>query len=278
MEPTRSLEIKVGIFVAAAVALTTAFILALGGDKGLFHRTYILKMQAEESGGLSAGSVVQVAGIQCGNVIAVAFEGPGSTVTINMKIDRKFQERITVGSTAAILTQGALGDKYIMIKPGPAGESVKDGGLLSAEPSTDLLSTLGKSGHRVERIFEIMDEAEKLLKGLNDRSFSQNLSETAKNLKDATFALNEVMSSVRGSDPNTNKLKRALEHLNSIMEKIDDGQGTLGGLINDPTVHQDLKTILGGAKRSKLLQFLIHQATKGGEEAEKDKDKEPPSK
>ena len=54
------------------------------------------------------------------------------------------------------------------------------------------------------------------------------------------------------------------------MEKIDEGQGTLGGLINDPTVHDDLKTILGGAKKSKLLKFLIHQATKGGEEAEKE--------
>jgi len=274
MEPSRSIEIKVGIFVVIATVLTIGFIIALGGDKAIFHSNYHLKMLAEDTGGLSLGSVVQVAGIQCGNVTGVDFNKDNNQVTITLKIDRRCQDKITKGALAGVHTQGALGDKYVMIKPAPSGAaSLQDGDVIESEPSTDLLSTLGKSGDKVERIFEIMDEVQKLVRGLNDKSFSQNVSETARNLKASTASLDEILDSIKGKDPQANKLKKSLDHLSSILEKIDRGQGTLGGLINDPTIHEDLKTILGGAKRSKLLKFLIHQATKNGEEGEKDEKK-----
>ncbi|HKA14062.1 MAG TPA: MlaD family protein [Myxococcota bacterium] len=45
--------------------------------------------------------------------------------------------------------------------------------------------------------------------------------------------------------------------LNSILAKIDTGEGTLGLLLNDPTVYEDLKELLGGAQRSALVRTLI---------------------
>lgn len=45
--------------------------------------------------------------------------------------------------------------------------------------------------------------------------------------------------------------------LNRILEKIDEGDGTLGLLVNDPTLYEDLKILLGGARRSLLIRTLI---------------------
>jgi phospholipid/cholesterol/gamma-HCH transport system substrate-binding protein len=59
--------------------------------------------------------------------------------------------------------------------------------------------------------------------------------------------------------------------MSSIFEKIDNGQGTLGGLVNDPTIHDDLKTILGGAKRSTILKYIIRQTIKNSDEDEQGK-------
>ncbi len=48
--------------------------------------------------------------------------------------------------------------------------------------------------------------------------------------------------------------------LNSILEKIDRGEGTLGLILNDPTLYEDVKQLIGGAERSRLLRTLIRMA------------------
>ena len=45
--------------------------------------------------------------------------------------------------------------------------------------------------------------------------------------------------------------------LNSILAKIDRGEGTLGLIVNDPTLYEDLKLLVGGANRSALVRGMI---------------------
>lgn len=49
--------------------------------------------------------------------------------------------------------------------------------------------------------------------------------------------------------------------LNNILAKIDSGEGTLGLLLNDTTVYEDLKVLLGGAERSLVVRSLIRLST-----------------
>jgi phospholipid/cholesterol/gamma-HCH transport system substrate-binding protein len=51
--------------------------------------------------------------------------------------------------------------------------------------------------------------------------------------------------------------------LNSILAKVDRGEGTLGLLLNDPTLYDDLKTLLGGAQRSAIVRTMIRWAADG---------------
>jgi len=55
----------------------------------------------------------------------------------------------------------------------------------------------------------------------------------------------------------------AATRLNSVLEKIDDGDGSIGLLVNDPTVYDDLKLLLNGAQRSLVLRSLISLAGSG---------------
>jgi phospholipid/cholesterol/gamma-HCH transport system substrate-binding protein len=48
--------------------------------------------------------------------------------------------------------------------------------------------------------------------------------------------------------------------LNNILAKIDRGEGTLGLLVNDPSVYEDLKSVLGGANRSVILRSMVRLA------------------
>ncbi len=51
--------------------------------------------------------------------------------------------------------------------------------------------------------------------------------------------------------------------LNSILQKIDRGDGTLGLLVNDPTLYDDLKLLVGGAQRSLLVRSLLRLSAEG---------------
>ena len=45
--------------------------------------------------------------------------------------------------------------------------------------------------------------------------------------------------------------------LQSILTKIDTGQGTLGKLVNNDELHDRLQGLLGGSKRKTYLRSLI---------------------
>jgi phospholipid/cholesterol/gamma-HCH transport system substrate-binding protein len=58
-------------------------------------------------------------------------------------------------------------------------------------------------------------------------------------------------------------LQAAVANLKAITARINEGEGTLGALLADPTVYERLVTILDGAQRSFLLRSLIRGLGKG---------------
>ncbi len=55
-------------------------------------------------------------------------------------------------------------------------------------------------------------------------------------------------------------LRQAMADLRAITGRIEGGEGTLGGLVQDPTVYENLAAFLEGAQRSLLLRALIRSA------------------
>lgn len=54
--------------------------------------------------------------------------------------------------------------------------------------------------------------------------------------------------------------------LNSILAKVDRGEGTMGLLLNDPSLYEDLKRLIGGAERSRAVRTLIRLSTGDGDD------------
>ncbi|MCL2313742.1 MAG: MlaD family protein [Proteobacteria bacterium] len=64
-------------------------------------------------------------------------------------------------------------------------------------------------------------------------------------------------------------LAASTEDLKAIMNKVRTGEGSLGAIINDPSVYEDLKEILGNIKRNRLLRELVRLSISNGENFEK---------
>lgn len=260
---SRSTEIKVGIMVGVGLALFIISTLMLGGGKKFFTSTYTLKVKYPSVAGVAPGSVVQLLGMPVGNVSKISFLPDSSHLEVEMIIESAFQERITVGSTAGVRTQGALGDKFIFITPGQSPIPLNDGDSLVAEEGGDIFSTITSRGDDIKKVFDIINEAHLLLVNLNSNGKSSqlmpNLVKASDELGQVLGNLNLLLKDVRGDGPESGKLKNSLAHLESVLKKIDKGSGTLGALVNDPDIHERIKAVLGGSNHSNFMKNQVRE-------------------
>jgi len=54
--------------------------------------------------------------------------------------------------------------------------------------------------------------------------------------------------------------------LRKITSTVANGEGTVGGLISDPTIYEDLRQVLGNVKRNRLLRSLVRFSVNNREE------------
>lgn len=73
-------------------------------------------------------------------------------------------------------------------------------------------------------------------------------------------------------DPEKEALLDNLTHVSAnlkvVTEKTARGEGTLGALVHDPALYEDLKSLMGGVQRSFLLRRMIQKSIIRGREAE----------
>ncbi|MFO1519120.1 MAG: MlaD family protein [bacterium] len=265
-------QIKVGIFVSIGILLSM-FAIFFVGERNLFEQYYDLYTHFDEISGLRGGAPVFLAGVPVGKVKQITFpkslEEKG--VFVSLEISTNYADRIRQDSEATIVTQGLLGDKGISISVGTqVSEKLKDGDLLKSKKGTSIESFAEKAN-------EVIDDASKLLKNVNglvgdikqkdgmvhaliyDGRGKEILGNLAEVTRSAGSFVRDLKSSgvVQNFTAASKNMKATSENFKLVSEKIEKGEGSIGGLITDPTVYYDLKTLMGKANRSKLIQAVI---------------------
>jgi len=165
--------------------------------------------------------------------------------------------------------QGTLG---MLLYDKPARANVKDiiaslNNVLSGiNEGTGSLGKLVKDDRLYERLATDIGDIAILLKTL------------LRDIKDGDGMLPKLLSE-EASGPLFSDLASAMQSLDSAAQrlsntanKLDSGEGTLGLLINNPSIFNDLSDILRGAKKSWFLKRWLKSVRKKGEE-EKVEDK-----
>lgn len=272
----------IGLFVSVAVLVGAGFVVFMGGTTSFKGESKVRTFFADVRG-LNVGAPVFLSGIQIGRVSGFQFPTPDETRMMEMphgiitvlSIYREHRVRIKSDSEAVITTQGVLGDKVIVVSPGSSEASeLGDTKLLISQRPKELNDYLEKGGNVVDNLNRVAiglntlmgqlnseDRIAEILKNLDKTT--ANLAATTKNLTDAKSTMGALMNGGPGDD-----LGPALKSLRKILAKIEKGDGTLGALINDPSLHEDLRILLGGAKRSQVVRFLIRQAIQAQDEVQ----------
>jgi phospholipid/cholesterol/gamma-HCH transport system substrate-binding protein len=266
MESNTKTQMKVGIFLFVGLILIMGSIFMLGADRAFFKTYTTLHAHFEQVQGLAEGSVVSFSGITVGNVKAIRILPERNLIDLVLSIDNEFMPRVTEGSLVEIRTQGALGDKFVFIIPGdPKGKSLPDESTIDIAKATDLIGIISERGNEAEKIFDIINEIYRFTKTNTSNNRTDKILES---LSSATAKIDKTAGATQklAEGLSDAKIKETLARLDSVITKIDRGQGTLGALVNDPTVHEQIKSMLGGSARKSYMKSLMRTSIEKAEE------------
>lgn len=142
MERVRTIEIGVGVFVAAGLA--ALFVLAMqvsnlssmADDEG-----YELVANFENVGGLKVRSPVSVGGVRVGRVAAIDYDMKTFQAVVHLTISKRY-DRFPQDTSARIFTAGLLGEQYVALEPGGAEDLLKPGDSIQLTQSALVLEQI----------------------------------------------------------------------------------------------------------------------------------------
>jgi len=280
-------EIKTAILVISTILL---FIWGYSYLKGrnLLDKYRTFYVQYDNVEGLSSSASVTINGLIVGKVTDITLDPNTGKLMVQLQLKTDFP--ISKTSTAVIYKPGFIDGKLIAIHPNLADKSEsEDGQILTGTSELDLTEALGKKLVPLQAKFEkLMQNADNLLTGINnvlDNKGQQDLkkslaelSQTMEQFHKASSSINSILDDnkgqINGVVTNLNKvssnfskisdslnkadlgktvvnLQKTLEKVDKIMANLNEGKGTMGKLINDEALYNNLE------KTSKELELLL---------------------
>lgn len=251
-------ELRVGLFVLVALLVIAVGIFYVTGSS-FWGPKYELKTFFPEVAGVSNGAPVRLDGVDIGNVLTVRMTTQSANrpveksrnIEVTMRLDKRFQSMILTDSTATLVTEGLLGNRYVNISRGLTGAPLKDGQEVpgTAEKSlADVMASMqGLTADFQVMVTDLQNGKGSLGKLLTDDSAYNNLNSVlAKgnamvgNIQQGQGTLGKLVT----SDELYSKANQTLDNVNGVVEDARAGKGTLGKLLTDPSLYDEAKKAL----------------------------------
>jgi len=220
-----------------------------------------------DGGGLKRSDRVQLQGVQVGSVKSIRLNPEGG-VLVDLRLD---DELALPTDSRAVVRGDVFGAHVVDLIPGDAmiklsrGDTIRGGATPQlADIATDLSARVGSVLTRAdsllspEAVRDVHATASVLPAGAQElraafaelRLASAALRRTAENVESAEAgtalrgALAEVEGSARALTAAAGRMDEGLTSFASVLGKIDNGNGTLGKLVNDSTMYFELNSTL----------------------------------
>ncbi|HYL64221.1 MAG TPA: MlaD family protein [Candidatus Methylomirabilis sp.] len=255
-------ELRVGLFVLVGLSVLAAGIFYVTNAGGIGPK-YRLVTYLPEVAGLANGAPVRLDGVEVGNVEAIRLAqrvkgrlpDRNHNIEVVMRVGKRYQENILTDSTASLVTEGLLGNRYVNITLGVSGVPLTDMQEVKGteekaikevvERSADLLGNLQALSENVQDLINGVKEGKGSLgKLLTDEQAYRHLNAIL--AKGDTMVTNiqagqGTLGKLVASDEMYNKVDKGLDNANVILADVRAQKGTLGRLIYDPSLYDEMK-------------------------------------
>ena len=139
---TRTIEILVGIFVAAGLGALFTLAMRVSNLSALTDvEGYQVAAYFQNIGGLKVRSPVTVSGVRVGRVSSIWYDPEQYQAKVTLTIDPS-QDYFPIDTSASIYTAGLLGEQYIALEPGAEEQTLKHGDTIEYTQSAMILEQL----------------------------------------------------------------------------------------------------------------------------------------
>jgi phospholipid/cholesterol/gamma-HCH transport system substrate-binding protein len=278
---SRRQEIQVGLTVLVAL-VAMIWGLAWLKDFASAGNTRLYKVSFPQAGGLAASDEVQVNGIRKGKVQRM--ELVGDHVEVGLLLSKDVV--LTTDSKVFIRNVGLMGEKVIAVDLKTTGRPYGKDDMVQGEYELGVAEVMAQLGGTVEAIATLADRLAQVSEMLNQDG---RLASTLKNFNRTSEELRLVVSENRATLKETfdnlsaasrtakaltadreaelratldrfTELSKRLDSLRVVIQslayKVDNGEGTLGKLVNDDKLYADLNASINS------LKFLIEDIRK----------------
>ena len=264
-------EVKVGLMTVVGIGLVLfAWVWTWDGVRP-DESSYQVHTEVTSADGLWLGTPVRLAGVTVGSVSAIDVVGTRA----HLALDIRSRYPLPADSTVELRSTGMLGDRYVAIAPGMARTAAVDGGVLRKGGAAFDLDALGRQGQEVAtKLNASADAVNALLTdegnvGNVERTLAQlaaltaslaelsvrnqaQLDATIANLRrlsetldrTATATAPRVEAELATLQSATTRLDAVLEDIESITDRIQRGEGSLGALVYERELVERLDTTL----------------------------------
>jgi phospholipid/cholesterol/gamma-HCH transport system substrate-binding protein len=237
-------NLKLGAFIIAGFVVFLFFIIMVSKKKNLFGSEFELKTHFSNLNGLTKGDNVLFSGLQAGSVKRITIMDD-TTIEVDLAIDDNLRSFIPTNTTAAVITDGLVGDKIVNLIPGKGiNTHVKDGDVLQpafALNKDEILRTLSKTNNNIELITEILKnriikvDTSALINLLGNRKIAEDVLSTLDNLNAASARTKDLAVS-----------------LNELVNYARHGDGPLGVLLTDTSMAGELRAAVSALKATAI--------------------------
>jgi len=234
---TASQNIKLGAFVVGGLVLFLVTLFYLGKEDNVFNKTFMVSAVFKNVEGLKQGDNVWLSGVKIGTVKRVQIISEGKVI-VSLSLKDKQNEFIKKDATAFIGSDGLVGNKIVVIRPGTVAQIINDNDTINAFSPTD-----------TQELFNIAKDV-----GNNARSITDDLKHISERLNkgEGVFGellhdgpisaeLRQAVASFKATGERTNKLA---EDANTLITKINKGDGLVTKLITDTAYANTFETTL----------------------------------
>lgn len=209
-------ELLAGLFFFLGIFLLVAFVIILGGNKGLAQSKFQVTVLYRNVGGLMEGAPVRLSGVNVGTVDSVEFlnqEFDGRRVAVALNILSQYRKQLENNLRFTIQTEGILGEKLIEID------------VLREGPKVDLKNLIiGEDPLDVEDMAEVFAKAAESFTATADQlsqidvvGLSKVMEDSSESLLITSRGINEIMEELQEI---TKKTKRLLDR---VEQKVVEG-------------------------------------------------------
>lgn len=278
VQSEKTLELKVGAFVLAGLAVLAALVIQFGRVGEGFKTYYGLTVRFPDASGLLKGSDVLLAGAKIGRVsggprLVPSGEGVEVPLRIFDYVKIPADAKFSVGSS------GLLGDRFVAVAmpPGPAENYIAKGSVIEGTRETGLDDLTREGGFLVSDLRAAVQNVNTTISRLNFEALSEanlaNLKTSVENLNTATTALAQssqkidgVIEKAGGTMDSAKKAaddvqvaiadaRKTIQAATEVIEQATSGKGAFAALLTNQDLAKDLRALVSNLRAHGVLFY-----------------------